>query len=305
MTRWHDRPIADRLAMGTLLMMGGIFAGAWLASGQLVRRRSPDPPVDPSAYGLEAETVRFPSRDGLLLGGYWIPARRRRGTIVLLSGQGGSLDPDLIYAPALIHHGYDVLLFDFRGHGRSQGESVSWGYYERLDLLGALDFLRERGIEQVGVWGFSMGAAVAIRTAPEAEEIVAVVSDGCYADLLGAICGWVRARGLHGKPVEWLARLVLRMAGWRLGCRLEDAAPVRWVGRISPRPILFIQGERDPFVPPRDFLRLWQAAREPKERWVVPGAGHREADKLYPAAYRQRVLDFFDRHLAGRRGRRR
>jgi fermentation-respiration switch protein FrsA (DUF1100 family) len=311
MVKWRELSLEERLGIGALAAAGGVLVGAWFASGQLIRRRSPDPPVDPAAYGLEAEPVRFPSRDGLLLGGYWIPARRRRGTVILLPGQGGSLDPDLIYAPALVRRGYDVLLFDFRGHGRSQGGHVSWGYYERLDLLGALDFLKNRDVERVGVMGFSMGAAVAIRTAPEADAVAAVVSDGCYADLLGAIRGWATARSpwarpgdrQHGKAVEWLGRLVLKMAGWRLGCRLEEASPIHWVGQVSPRPILFIQGECDPYVPPRDFLTLWNAAREPKERWVVPGAGHREADKMYPAAYRQHVLGFFDRHLASRHGR--
>lgn len=280
--------------------MGGVLAGAWFVSGRMIRRRPPDPFTDPAVYDLDAEEVRFPSRDGLLLGGYWIPARHRRGTVVLLPGQGGSLDPDLTYVPALNRRGYDVLLFDFRAHGRSQGDHVTWGCAEWLDVLGALDFLQSRGIDRVALWGFSMGAAVAIRTAPETEMVTAVVSDGCYADLRGAILGWATARGLPYPLTAWFGRLVLVMVGWRLGCRLEETAPVRWVGRISPRPLLFIQGERDPYVPPRDFERLWQAAREPKERWVVPGAGHREADKLYPAAYRQRVIRFLDRHLGER-----
>ncbi len=300
MAEWKMTAV-DRLGLSALAAAGGLLAGAWLASGQLVRRRKPDPPANPAAYGLEAEPVCFPSRDGLMLGGYWIPAEPRRGTVILLPGQGGSFDSDLVHAPDLIRHGYDVLLFDFRGHGHSQGTYVSWGYYEWLDLLGALDFLKGRGVVEVGLLGFSMGAAVAIRAASEAEGVAAIVSDGCYADLIGAISGWAAARGLRGKPVELFARLVLRMVDWRLGCQVEEASPIRWVGRVSPRPILFIHGERDPFVPLDDFFLLWHTARAPKERWVVPGAGHREADKLYPAAYRQRVLSFFDRHLAGRR----
>ncbi len=292
-----------RLAALVTTVLGGTLLGAWVVSGQLVRRRRPDPPVDPAAYGLQAEAVRFPSRDGLLLGGYWIPARRRRGSVILLHGQGGSLDPDLTHVPALNRHGYDALIFDFRAHGRSQGDQVAWGCQEWLDLLGALDFLRDRGIDRVGLWGFSMGAAVAIRTAPETDMVAAIVSDGCYADLRGALLGWSAARGLDNRAAEWFTYLVLKMVEWRLGCRLEEVAPVRWVSHVAPRPLLFIQGENDPFVPARDFARLWRTAREPKERWVVPGAGHREADKLYPAAYRQRVLAFFDRHLAKRRRR--
>lgn len=300
MARWKIST-AGYLSLGGLAATSGLLASAWIASGRLIRRRRPDPPANPAAYGLEAERVRFPSRDGLMLGGCWIPAKHRRGTVILLSGQGGSFDSDLVYAPALVRHGYDVLLFDFRGHGHSQGEYVSWGYYEWLDLWGALDFLKGRGVDQVGLLGFSMGAAVAIRGAVQAEGVAAIVSDGCYVDLARAIFGWAAARGIRGRGIELFARLMLQMMGWRLGCRVEEASPIRWVGRVSPRPILFIQGERDPFVPLEDFLALWHTARAPKEQWIVPGAGHREADKLYPAAYRQHVLSFFDRHLAGRR----
>jgi alpha-beta hydrolase superfamily lysophospholipase len=289
------------LVLGTAAVASGILGGAWLASDLLIRRRVPDPPVAPSAYGMEAEAIHFPSRDGLLLRGYWIAARRRRGTVVILPGQGGSFDPDLLHAPALVQRGYNVLIFDLRGHGRSQGKYVSWGHYERLDLLGALDFLRDRDIESVGVLGFSMGAAVALRTAPETDAIAAIVADGCYAHLLSAARGWGAARGVRNGASDIFLRLALKIADWRLGCRMTDAAPIAWVGRGAPHPLLLIQGEDDPFVPRSDFTALWNAAQEPKERWIVPGAGHREAHKIYPAAYRQHVLDFFDRHLATRR----
>jgi pimeloyl-ACP methyl ester carboxylesterase len=289
-----------RLGLSGLAVTSGLLASAWIASGQFIRRRRPDPPVNPMAYGLEAERVRFSSRDGVTLGGCWIPTKRRRGTVILLSGQGGSFDSDLIHAPALVRHGYDVLLFDFRGHGQSQGEYVSWGCYEWLDLLGALDFLEDRGIKQVGLLGFSMGAAVAIRGASQTEAVTAIISDSCYVDLVKAISGWAATYGIGGKVIELFAHLVLKMVNWRLGCRVEEASPIRWIGQLSPRPILFIHGERDPFVSQDDFLALWHAARAPKERWIVPGAGHREADKLYPAAYRQHVLRFFDRYLADR-----
>ena len=293
-----------RVGLTAATALGSVLMGAWLASGRLIRRRMPDPAVDPGVYGLDADPVRFPSRDGLLLGGFWIPARRRRGTVLLLPGQGGSLDPDLRHAPALVQHGYDVLIFDWRAHGRSQGRYVTWGCAERMDLLGALDFLRQREITRVGVLGFSMGAAVAFHAALEGEGIAAIISDGCYTDLDAAARGWLATRGLDCRASELFVRLVVKMASWRVGCDLTAAAPLRWVRQIAPRPLLFIQGDQDPFVSPQEFERLWQAAPEPKERWLVPGAGHREADKLYPAAYRQHVLDFFDRHLASSSGRR-
>lgn len=291
-------------AKGVLGIAGGILAGAWIASAQMTRRRAPDPAVPPSAYGLDSEPVYFPSRDGLLLGGYWIPAARARANVVILPGQGGSLDPDLRYAPALVNRRYNVLLFDLRGHGRSQGSQVTWGCREHLDALGAIDFIRQRNDLPIGAMGFSMGAAVAIRAAAESPDIAALICDGCYADIRGAIRGWATQRGLNNRAVDLFIQLVLKITAWRLGCSLDEAAPVRWVGQVAPRPIFFIHAEQDPYVPLGEFQRLWDAAGEPKERWIVPGISHREADKIYPAAYRQRMLDFFDRHLGSARRRR-
>ena len=122
--------------------------------------------------------------------------------------------------------GYNVLMFDFRGHGRSEGQHVSMGYYERQDLLGAVDYLQRWGIDRVGVMGFSMGGAVAMATAPHSEAIRAVVSDGGFACLSDAIAAgvWERGpssrsgRGLPGFLASLVGHLIMWLMGLRLGC---------------------------------------------------------------------------------------
>jgi hypothetical protein len=72
---------------------------------------------------------------------------------------------------------------------------------------------------------------------------------------------------------------------------------VRWVGQIAPCPILFIHGERDPYLPLDDLDALIAAANEPKEIWRVPEAGHRTVDQVHPDEYRRRIVEFFERNL--------
>ena len=193
---------------GLLALVGSIIGGLALYGARvLIRRRVPDAAASPVGYGLDYEDIAFPSRDGLTLRGWFIPAVSPRGTVVFCHGHAGSMDPDLKYAPVFHDRGYNVLMFDFRAHGRSDGKLVSMGSLEQQDLLGAVDFLRRRGIDRVGVLGFSMGGRVAISTAPQTEAIVAVVSDGGPATMLESVAAGSRERGLPGflaVPVTWL-----------------------------------------------------------------------------------------------------
>ena len=284
--------------IGLLALTAGVIGAlALYGSRVLTRRRVPDPPVSPLDYGLAYKEVAFPSRDGLMLRGWFIPATEPRGTVIFCHGHAGSMGPDLKYVPAFRDRGYNVLLFDFRAHGRSDGQVVSMGSLEQRDLLGAVDYLQRRGIEHVGVLGFSMGGRVAISTAPQSEAIAAVVSDGGPATLLESIVAGSRERGLPGVlalPVAWLT---LWLAGRLVGCNLSEADAVYWVAKLSPRALFLIHGGRDPYVSTAAVEALFATAREPKELWIVPKADHRQVDEQHPDEYLTRVIGFFDRYL--------
>jgi fermentation-respiration switch protein FrsA (DUF1100 family) len=232
------------------------------------------------------------------LRGWWIPAVGSADrAVIFLHGHGGSMDPDVQYVSALHAAGFNVLMFDFRAHGRSDGRMSTLGYLERQDVLGAVDLVRARGISRIGLLGFSMGGIVAMLAAPICPDVQAVISDGGPASLKTALTVWAWERGVPRPLGAVLAWLVLAVTSLRVGANQFRYEPVRWVGRIAPRPILFIHGERDPYIPPADFDALVAAANEPKEVWRVPEAGHRTVDQVYPEEYRQRVVAFFEQHL--------
>ncbi len=287
------------IAIIAVFLLAALAGLAWAGSSQLIARRTPDEATSPADYGLAYEDVSFPSRDGVTLRGWFIPAEPARGCVIFCHGHNGSMDPDVVYAPWFHQAGFHVLMFNFRAHGHSEGERVSMGYWERHDLLSAVDYLQGRGIAQIGVLGFSMGGAVGLTAAAQSESIRAVVSDGGFARLESTLVGWSRERG---NVPHWLARLLARLiitvAGWRLGVRLAEADPIRWVGHIAPRPVLLIYGDRDPYVPIADVEALYAAAGEPKELWRVAEAGHREVDECRSTEYRERVVGFFVRYLA-------
>lgn len=279
---------------GLMVAVAGVV---WHGASELTRRRSPDVTASPADYGLPFQEIAFESTDGVLLRGWFIPAQKAERTVIFCHGYGGSMDPDLQYAPWFHQAGYNVLMFDFRAHGRSQGQQVTMGCLERQDLLGALAYLASRGIRRVGVLGFSLGGAVAISTAPLSPAITAVVSDGGFAQLQHTVAAGMRERYRAGPLCDWLAGLIVRVAGWRLGVNLLACDPIRWVDKVSPRALFLIHGGQDPYVSVQDVRRLYHRAGEPKELWIVPEAGHRQVDQARPEEYRRRVLEFFDRYL--------
>jgi fermentation-respiration switch protein FrsA (DUF1100 family) len=286
------------LCLGAIALLLTALAGlTWAGSSKLMARRVPDPPANPADYGLAYEEASFQSRDGLTLRGWFIPASLARFTVIFCHGHAGSMDPDVVYVPWFSEAGFNVLMFDFRAHGRSEGDRVSMGYLEQQDLLGAIDYLRERSITKVGVLGFSMGGAVGLTTAAQNDAICAVISDGGFARLESAILGWWLERGWPRWLALPLARSIVIVAGRRLGVRLSEADPIRWVAHIAPRAVFFIHGDRDPFVTVADVEALYAKAGEPKALWRVAAADHRRVDRLCPEEYRRRIIDFFAQHL--------
>jgi pimeloyl-ACP methyl ester carboxylesterase len=170
-----------------------------------------------------------------------------------------------------------VVIFDFRGHGRSGGLSTM-GDQEIKDLDVAVAYARELGYRRIVTVGFSMGASIAVRHAGLIGGVDAVVS------VSGP--GWWYYRGT--KPMRRVHWAVERRVG-RLVTRTwlkTRVSPVRWdpdplppaeaAARIAPVPLLIVHGDQDLYFPPDHAQQLYDAAREPKELWIVPGFGHAE-----------------------------
>lgn len=279
------------LLIAVLLVLATGFGLSFLFTrrGQLGETHSPD------EYGLDFETVEFKTSDRLTLRGVWIPAAQSDKAVVILHGHNSSYDFDIYRAPYLVNAGFNVLLFDFRGHGRSEGKHMTFGYEEQRDVLGAVDFLHNRGMRHIGLLGFSYGGIVSMVSTPVCADIEAVISDGGPARMRTAIA----RRGVEmGFPL-WLtqpmASLVIGMASLRLRANLFRYEAIRWVGKIPPRPILFIHGELDQYLP--DFDELYQAAKPPKELWRLSDAGHCTTSQLYPEEHARHVIGFFLRYL--------
>jgi len=216
--------------------------------------------------------------------------------VVVAPGQAGSADGDVPAAVRLAQHGFNVLLFDFRAHGRSAGEVVTLGYGEVLDLRGALDWLEQRGIRRPGVLGFSLGGAVAITTAALDARVGAVVADCPFARLHTVITMGLSQAGFPRPIASRVARLLILWVDVSRDIALEVAEPARWAHAVK-APLLIVQAGRDRFVPASEARWLCEQVPTPCELWCVPEADHREAARLRPDEYWKQVTGWFERFL--------
>jgi len=253
----------------------------------------------PADFGLAYERVRFASAvDNIRLEGWYVDSPGSK-VILLLHGKDGtreSGDAAMPLARAFAQNGYDVFMFDFRGHGESDGNRFSVGQLEVRDVAGALNYLKGRGITEVGTLGFSMGAATALNAAPDHPELRAIVADSSFADLnLILETELPKASGLP--PI--FNPGVLFMVHTLYGMDLPNNIPAHAVARLGSRPVLLIHGGSDDLVPVSHAYMLQKAgANDPNlQMWIVPNAGHTRAFEHTPEEYLRRVIAFFDQNM--------
>lgn len=280
-----------------LAILASLGLVAWAGANRALHPARRKEQYAPEDFGLAVEEVKFASRDGTSLAGWFVPGEKRMA-LALLHGYGRSRAELLPQAGILHRAGYSVLLFDFRHSGESAGDRVTVGIKEPLDVLGAVDYLRGRpevDPERVGVLGVSLGAAAGILAAAREPGIRCVVSEGAFHSLKSVLARGTRVFiGLPSFPFALLVRLVTE---WRLGSSVDDVTPGKVIGRISPRAVLIIQGLEDDNIAYRSAQVLYWQAREPKELWLVPGAPHARACGHDQEEYRRRVLGFLEKHL--------
>ena len=288
--RWlraHWRGLAVLLVAIVLLLPVGVM---W------IRVHPPRTPLDddPGRHGLAYGDVSFASPlDGTILRGWYMPAAQPTGrTVVIAPGIDSNRLVGGISLPLavdLVADGFDVLAFDMRAQGTSDGDTLSFGAREQDDVLGAVAAARARGARHVAVVGFSMGTAAAMLAAARTPDIEALVLDFAFADLPETLENEFRATWHMPAPgVAYAMFLYQAMSG----TDPATVVPADAIDALASRPLLFIAGADDRTVMPADGESMAAAAGTRATYVLTPGAGHVGAYFVDPAAYSTRVRAF-------------
>jgi pimeloyl-ACP methyl ester carboxylesterase len=294
--RWW-RLLAIPVAIGLLAFV--VWPLAFAVAATNVPRTSVGR-ATPAADGLPYRDVRFAASDGVRLSGWYIPSRNG-AAVVLLHGSGSTRSDVLPHAVVLAGHGYGVLLYDARGHGRSAGRAMDFGWYGDRDVAGAVRFLqRQSDVDgaRIGVVGMSMGGEDAIGAAAAIPAIRVVVAEGATNRVAGDKAWLSKQFGLSGSITEVVGRMTYGLADLLTAARppitLHNA-----VRLAAPRPVLLITAGNVP-----DELRAAQfiqtGSPSTVQVWTVPATGHTQALKTHLTEWETRVTGFLGRSLSTR-----
>jgi fermentation-respiration switch protein FrsA (DUF1100 family) len=277
------------------LLLLSLATGALIVTGIGSRLVAPQPrQVGNAPAWLVAETVAITRRDGGVTAGWFVQGRAGMPAVVLLHPIRADRRSMLGRARLLSDAGYSVLLIDLQAHGETPGPHIGLGVFEAADAHAAVDYLRLRlPGNRIGVIGASLGGAAALLgDNPVAAD--ALVLESVYTDIEQAIGNRLAIR--FGRPGRLLTPLLTWQIGPRLGIALGSLAPVEAIRRLD-SPVLLISGAEDRHTLGEDARRLYAAANEPRELWLVQGAAHEDLHAFAPVAYEARVLGFLHRHL--------
>jgi len=241
-----------------------------------------DEPSTPATWGLKYEAVDFKSGDGTPLHGWFMPAKNKapkaaKGTIVFSHGNAGSISYHLGFCAWLVEASYNVLIYDYRGFGKSGGSVDRRGMIN--DVKAAFAYARKRAdvdASKLVSYGHSLGGAQSVTALGESpvKGLKAIIIDGAFSSY----------------------QAMASVFGGQLGASLvsDELSPKDYVKKLPPVPLLVIHGSQDEVVPVSQGLQLFKAAAEPKTLFEVKSGKHGTALSGNDGAYRKKMLAWLD-----------
>lgn len=238
------------------------------------------------------------------LKGWFLEANGSNKTVIFAHSHGSNRlqfgKGTLNLVKSLINAGYNVLMFDFRHSGKSGGSASTLGYYEKNDLLGAINYAKLSGAKQIVLLGFSSGASASITAAADSQDVDALIVDSPFADLNKYLDQMLPSVSkLPRFPFNTTIKFSLKLLE---GLDISEVSPTNVITGIVPRPILFIHSKDDKDVPVADSRELYdlyiKAAPGKAEFWETSGAGHLGSYEKYSNEYIDRILSFLDNNIS-------
>jgi hypothetical protein len=273
-----------------ILVVAGLLAiGYTAACVHLFRQQTrmiffPSPIVEttPADFGLPYQDVwLLVAADSTeRLHGWWIPATTRSiGVLLYLHGNGVNVGANVEHASRFHQLGFSVLLIDYRGYGQSAGNfpteaqvyedaQAAWNYLTQVQRVPPA---------QIFLYGHSLGGAIAIDLAARHPDAAGLIVQGTFTSMRDMVN---RTRHLKVFPIDLL-----------LTQRFDSLSKVRSLHM----PVLFIHGSADQDVPANMSETLYAAAPDPRQLWIVPGAGHNDVATIAGSEYLRVVRQFVDR----------
>ncbi len=256
-------------------------------------------PISPDEVHLPQEEITVITKDKTALSCWLIKAAPpANGTVIYLHGVADCKIDGIRLAKLLHEHHFHVFLYDSRRHGNSEGKFCTYGFFEKYDLISIIDYLQSRNdieLGRIGLFGTSMGGAIALQAAAIDRRIAAVVSENSFATLRTIFDDYQRR--IIKLPFHYLRNIVIKRSERMASFKANDVSPLAAVAAVS-IPLLFIYGKNDGLIGYKYSLMLYDEAHEPKELFPIENASHNDTWDVAGEKYEKKLITFFGEHLS-------
>ena len=315
-----NKNIIKKVIIGVsgLLLVGAIGIGSYIGNYFYDLALNPDSPKDAIFGNGDDETDKLKvqededwliknsnykdkyitSSDNLKLHAYEVINKNKTNKWAIVvhgyTSEGKLVSPKAKY---FYEMGYNVLVPDLRGHGKSEGDYIGMGWDDRLDIIAwANSIIKSNKNSEIVLHGTSMGSATVLMVSGEdlPSNIKAIVADCGYTSAWNEFVYQLNQLfGLKPFPVMQLSNIVTKI---KAGYSLKDASALEQVKK-SKTPILFIHGDKDDFVPYSMMEELYDATNCEKEKLTIKGAGHDDSYLVNPKLYWTTIYDFINKYV--------
>lgn len=245
-----------------------------------------------SHKGMPYESIRIKTSDNIMLSAWWIHNTNQRvssrSIIVLLHGYHSSKE-DLLHVAKFLYPTFDVFMFDFRAHGESSGKFTTLGAREVTDAVTAVNFLHQKGYKNIGLFGFSMGGAVALQLCGN-KHVKAIVADSPYASLGDMVQSRYRSIPVFQTAAVWLTKQLSKIFFHINTDRISPAQTLLYCSL----PVFVMHARGDPLIPVSHAFQIKDALKTNKNAkvWIVDAQGHGTLHAILGKRYETQILRF-------------
>lgn len=242
----------------------------------------------PADFGLEHEDVSFITEDGITIRGWLIESDKANGTVII--GHGYPFDKaNVLPVMRFLHPNYNLLFYDHRYFGESEGRISTVGFREVEDVKAAVKFVKKRGDGPIGLFGFSLSASSMLMADV---DVNAIIADSPYADLDRMVKHVYSLFGPFKIPFVLTTNILAKITFGVYPKEISAADAI--LGKTTP--IFVIHGDKDSQIPVENSHAL-KEANPNIELWIVKGADHGQVIGLQKKEYQRRVKDFLKKHM--------
>ncbi len=285
------------IILATILIL--YIAISVIVAHLMTTRMSPHIDASAKLVSNNYEGISFQTFDGLMLKGWWFKSGSEKLVIMvtgLIPNRVNTEYQGMWIAKDLVENGYDVMMYDSRAHGESEGSRISYGNNESKDVLSVVEFAKTKGFnpEKIALLGDSTGAVSILMVAHQLKDIGAMIIDTPTTDYRPRV---VEVLWKEKFIPPFFAPGVFYFTDIVFGLKIGQVKPIERMVLVPERKFLFLHGEKDKTFPVEDSKKLLEKANTESRLVVFPDGSHIETFKSDPDLYRKEVFDFLDSEL--------